>query len=275
MKAIHVLKVLIGVTILIAPLSGCTKNEFPSNINNLLKEVKFDGSTIEKFTYTENNLVSEVNSTYFGIKYYYNKANQLVREEIAVDPDIYSSTMPIKPYDELVDPEKVGISMYNLYSYDNNGRLIRTLHYVPGKSKVELRSSRTFEYNDKNLIIKELLYNSSNEVTHLRTYNYDSNGNVIEEDYYSYLFILEQSNSKHISKTTYEYDAYFNPYKILEQTGHPGIYTNLNNIIKSETVNYDPSPGIDSISIFETAFEYNSITGYPLKSDKGKEYVYK
>lgn len=274
MKTMHYLKRLIGVTLMIIPFVGCTKDELPSDKNGLLKEVISDGSTIEKYTYNEYNLLSEAISTYFWMKYYYNKDNQLVREEIGVDPDIYSSSLPVKPHDELVDPTKVDISMFTIYNYDNNGRLIKTLHYIPGKSQVELRSSRTFEYNDKNLIYKEILHNGSDEVTQFRIYNYDNNGNVIEEDYYSYLFIQDQSSPKHLLKTTYEYDSYFNPYRIFKQIGRPGVYTNLNNILKTEVFNYDPSPGIDSISIFENSFEYNSSTGYPIKTDKGIEYIY-
>jgi len=274
MKSTCYLKRLIGVTLMIISFVGCTKEELPSDKNGLLKEVLSAGSVIEKYTYNENNLLSEANSTYFWMKYYYNNNNQLIREEIGVDPDIYSSSFPRRPHDKLANPSIVDISMFTIYNYDNSGRLIKVQHYIPGKSQVELRSSRTFEYNNKNLIYKELLHNGSNEVTQFRTYNYDNNGNVIEEDYYSYLFIQEQSSPKHLSKTVYEYDSYLNPYRIFNQLGHPGTYTNVNNILKTVVNNYEPAAGIDSISLFEHSFEYNNSTGYPIKSDKGIEYIY-
>ncbi len=271
---IHCLKGWAGITLLIIPLTGCTRYEQPSDNNGFLKEVVSDDSPIERYTYNERNLVSEASSTYFWMKYYYNEVNQLVREEIGVDPDIYSSSLPLKPHNELADPTKVDISMFTVYNYDGHGRLTETLNYIPGKGQVELRSSRTFEYNDKDLIYKELLHNGSNEVTQFRTFVYDNNGNVTEEDYYSYLFIQGQPSPKHMSKTTYEYDAYLNPYAIFSQTGRPGKYTNLNNIIRTTVINYDPPQGIDSISLSEFTFEYNSSTGYPIRSDKGLEYIY-
>ena len=274
MKMIHYFKGLAGITLLIIPLTACTRYDQPSVNNGFLKEVVSDGSAIEIYTYNEGNLVSEANSTYFWRKYYYNEVNQLVREEIGVDPDIYSSSWPVKPHNELADPTNIAMSMFTVYNYDDHGRLTEALNYVPGKGQVELRSSRTFEYNDKGLIYKELLHSGSNEVTQYRTFVYDNNGNVTEEDYYSYLFIQGQPGPKHMSETTYEYDAYLNPYAIFSQTGRPGRYTNQNNITKIKVINYDPPQGIDPISLSEFTFEYNLSSGYPIRSGEGLEYIY-
>jgi hypothetical protein len=164
--------------------------------------------------------------------------------------------------------------MYHLYEYDNNGKLTRQLNFIPKDGEDEFRSKRTFEYNDNNLISKELLYNGDNEVTQFKTYLYDSNGNVIEENYYSYLFIPAGTGPKHLYKTTYHYDSFFNPYKIFEQSGSPGINTNRNNIIKSQTINYDPAPGLPAISELEISYEYNHDTRYPIKVINGQEFIY-
>jgi hypothetical protein len=173
-----------------------------------------------------------------------------------------------------VDPEKTGISMYHLYKYDNNGRLIRQLNYIPGDGADELRSKRTFEYNDSNLISKVLLFNSDDEVTQFWTYQYDSNGNVTEEDYYTWLFIPSGTGPKHLSKLTYEYDSFFNPYKIFEQSGNPGISRNRNNIIKTKSINYDPAPGMDTASESKTDYKYDYETGYPVRVINGEEFIY-
>jgi len=253
---------------------SCTKEGFFSNSNGLLKKIKHNGYIVEEISYNNDNLVSEVNSTSFWRKFYYNDNNKLIKQEVAIDPNSLSSTAPSSPIQDFVDPEKTGISMYNIYEYDTDGLLTRQLNYIPKDGEDELRSINTFEYNNIGLISKELLHDGDNVVTQFRTYQYDSYGNVIEKDYYSYLFIPEGTGPKHLSKITYEYDSYLNPYKIFEQTGNPGIYTNLNNIIKTKTINYDPSPGIDAESISEFTYEYNEKTKYPIRVINGEEFVY-
>lgn len=255
-------------------LCGCTKDTYLPGSNSLLKKIRNGGYIVEEISYNQDNLVSEVNSTIFYRRFYYDQNLKLIREEVAVSPDIYSSLAITGSTHEFVNPEKTGISMYHLYEYDDNGRLLKQLNYIPKDGQDEFRSKRTFEYDDKNLISKELLYNSDNEVTQFRTYQYDSNGNVTVEDYYTYLFIPSGTGPKHLSTTTYKYDSFYNPYKIFEQSGNPGISTNRNNIIKTKTINYDPAPGMDAISESETSYEYNYETGYPIRVIDGEEFIY-
>lgn len=260
--------------IMIYMLLGCTKDVYLPGANNLLKKIKSGDYIVEEISYNQNNLVSEVNSTLFYRRFHYDQDLRLIKEEVAISPDSFSSSVLPGTTHEFVDPEKTGISLYHLYEYDNNGNLTRQLNYLPKDGKYEFRSKRTFEYNDNNLISKELLYNNDNEVTQFWSYQYDSNGNVTEKDYYTYLFIISGTGPKHLSKTTFEYDAFFNPYKIFERSGHPGISTNRNNIIKTKTVNYDPVPGMDANSESETSYEYNYETGYPERVINGEEFIY-
>jgi hypothetical protein len=253
---------------------GCTKDVYLPNANNFLKKIKNGGYIVEEISYNQNNLISEVNSTLFYRRFLYDRNLKLIKEEVAISPDSYSSLATSWTTHEFVDPEKTGISMYHLYEYDDNGKLTKQLNYIPQDGEDEFRSKRTFEYNDNDMISKELLYNSDNEVTQFRTYKYDSNGNVTEEDYYTYLFITSGTGPKHLSKTTFEYDSFFNPYIIFERSGNPGISTNRNNIIKTKTVNYDPAPGMDAISESETSYEYNYETGYPKRVINGEEFIY-
>jgi hypothetical protein len=266
-----------GLNVLLAMITilcGCTKDVYLPGSNNFLKKVKNGGYIVKEISYNQDNLVSEVNSTSFYRRFHYDQNLSLIKEEVAISPDSYSSLAISGTTHEFVDPDKTGISMYHLYEYDNNGRLIRQLNYIPQDGPDELRSKRTFEYNDNNLICKVLLYNSDNEVTQFSTYQYDSNGNVIEEDYYTWLFIPSGTGPKHLSKLTYEYDSFFNPYKVFEQSGNPGISRNRNNIIKTKTINYDPAPGIDAISESEISYEYNYGTGYPVRVIDGEEFIY-
>jgi hypothetical protein len=78
-----------------------------------------------------------------------------------------------------------------------------------------------------------------------------------------------------VAKITFEYDSFHNPYKIFEQGGNPGIHTNTNNIIKTKTIHYDPSPGIPAYSETTSSYEYNPETGFPVRVIDGEEYIYK
>ncbi len=254
--------------------SGCSKDGDLTDSYGLLKKIKSDGYVIEEISYNQDNLVNEVHSIFFYRRFHYSQSHKLVKEEVAVSPDIHSSSVMPGSTHEFVDPDKTGISMYHIYEYDDNGRLTVQLNYIPQTGNDELRSKREFEYNDKNLISKVLLYNSDNVVTQFRTYLYDSRNNVIEEDYYTYLFITSGAAPKHMAKITYEYDSFHNPYKIFEQGGNPGIYTNANNIIKTITIHYDPSPGIPAYSESTTSYDYNLETGFPVRVTDGEEYIY-
>jgi hypothetical protein len=274
MKTNFFLRIMIFSTVLILVLFGCAKDDLLPNTNGLLKKVKNGGYITKEISYNEFNLISEVNGTQFWRKYYYNDQKQLVKEEVAINPNGLSSSMPSNPPYEFVDPNKVGISMYHLFEYDEQGLLIKQLNYIPKDGPDELRSLNTFEYNNNNLISKELLMNSDSEVTQFRTYQYDLNGNVIEENYYSYLFIPEGTGPKHLSKTTFEFDSYLNPYKIFEKANGPGLFGNLNNITKSTTINYDPSPGLPATTTSQISYEYNERTKYPIRVINGEEFIY-
>jgi hypothetical protein len=274
MKTTIHLKGVIFSAILMLIIVSCTKDDVPSTTNGLLKKVKNGDFITTVISYNNYNLISEVNSTSFWRKFYYNDQNQLIKEEIAVNPDMLSSSMPSSLTHEFVDPDKVGISMYRLFEYENNGLLSRQLNYVPKDGQDELRSIITFEYNSSNLVEKLLLHDSDAELTQFRTYQYDSDGNVIEEDYYSYLFIPEGTGPKHLSKTTFEFDTYLNPYKIFEKSSGPGLSTNKNNITKSTTINYDPVPGQDPTTTSQISYEYNERTRYPTRVIGGEEFIY-
>jgi hypothetical protein len=274
MKTIIHLKRVIFSAILMLIFVSCTKDDVPLTTNGLLKKVKNGDFITTVISYNNFNLISEVNSTSFWRKFSYNDHNQLIKEEIAVNPDMLSSSMHSSQTHGFVDPDKVGISMYRLFEYDNNGLLSRQLNYVPKDGQDELRSIITFEYNANNLIERLLLHDGDAELTQFRTYQYDSDGNVIEEDYYSYLFIPEGTGPKHLSKTTFEFDTYLNPYKIFEKSSGPGLSTNKNNITKSTTINYDPVPGQDPTTTSQISYEYNERTRYPTRVIGGEEFIY-
>jgi hypothetical protein len=263
-----------GLLLMLTLLLSCTKDHFTANENGYVKKIKNGGYLIEQYTYTQANLISEVNGTLFYRKFYYNENNKLIKEEVADSPYLSSSSIPAGSIHEFVDPDKTGISMYSIYEYEKNGNLSRQLTYTPINGHYIFRSMRTFEYNENNMISKALLHNSDSIVTQFNTYLYDSNGNVTEDDYFTYLFIPEGTGPKLISSKTYEYDSYLNPYTVFRQSAYPGLYTNRNNIIKTKTHNYEPYPGINEFSESKTEYKYNTLTGYPLRVVNGEEFIY-
>jgi hypothetical protein len=260
--------------VIFAVLNGCTKEGFVPSQNDFLKKIKIDGDIVAQYSYNQDNLIYEVNSTIFYRKFLYDSSNKLIREEVAISPDTYSSTMPSSISHEFVDPAKTGISMYTVFEYNDNGNLSRQLNYVPSKGQDELRSIRTFEYDSNYRISKVLLQDGNEVVTQFSTFLYDNKGNVTEENSYSCLFIPAGTDPTHLSKVTFEYDAYLNPYSVFKQSGSPGINSNPNNIIKFKTYNLVHTPGIDDFYESETAYEYNWQTGYPVRVINGEEFIY-
>ena len=273
MKTFNYLRIVIFPIVLMIIIISCTKDNYSSNSNGniLLKKIKYRNYITEEFSYNTSNLISEVNSTSIWRKFYYNESNQLIKQEIAANQKMDNSS---EQSHEFIDPNKVGIWMYYIYEYDNNGLLIRQLNYVPKDGNDELRSMFTFEYYDNNLISKMLLHSGNAEVTQFWTYQYDSNGNATEIDYYSYLSLQEGTGPKLISKGTYEFDSYLNPYKIFEKSGSPGFYKNLNNIIKIVSINYELVPGRADTSTSQISYEYNEESKYPTRVINGEEYIY-
>ncbi len=259
--------------ILIAIVCSCTKTQDVAEPYGLIKRIISDGYITDEYRYNCDNLIDEVHSTTFYRKFYYDSDNRLIKEEIAVNPDMLSSSMPATMNHDFVDPKETGISMYLIYRYGSTGNLTRTLAYVSSNGKFEFRSMRTFEY-DNNKVSKILLHDSDSTVTQFITYSYDKNGNVSEEVGYSYLFIPAGSEPIHLYKANFEYDAFQNPFKIFSQTVNPGIYTNTNNLIKSISTNFQETPGIPDQSVSEFSYEYDLDLGYPVRSNEGEEYVY-
>jgi hypothetical protein len=254
-------------------ICSCTKNQDVSEPYGMLKRIIHNGYVSDEFTYNHDNLIDEVNSTQFYRKFYYDSANKLTKEEIAMNPDMLSSSMPSSMSHDFVNPTETGITMYLLYKYSINGNLTRQLSYVSVNGKFEFRSMRTFEYNDNNMVSKILLHDSDSTVTQFITFQHDNNGNVSEQDGYSYLFIPSGSEPIHLYKANFEYDAFQNPFKIFSQTINPGIYTNTNNIIKTINKSFLEIGNQDQ-SVSEYTYEYDLDLAYPVRSSEGVEYFY-
>jgi hypothetical protein len=256
-------------------IQSCSKKADFSAPNSLLKKVIFNGYTTSEYTYNNDNMIAEVNSTTLYRKFYYDSANRLVKEELAMNPNMLSSSMPDASMHDFVDPGKTGITMTLFFKYGSTGNLSKQLAYVYSENgKFEFRSMRTYEYNNSNLVSKILLHDSDSTVTQFITYQYDDKGNVSEENGYSYLFIPSGSEPSHLYKATFEYDNYFNPFMIFSNTGIPGINSNINNIIKMVSISYQDTPGLINPTQSDFTYKYDSDLHYPVKSSDGSEFVY-
>jgi len=265
------LHLLIPVLLLIT--GSCTKEDFTPNPNGLLSGIRTDGEIAEKITYNKDNLVEEVHSRYFYRKFSYNENHKLIREDAAVSTNLLSSSITV-PVTELLDPDKAGISAYYEYELNNEGYPIKQMNYFKSTGSFELRSMRSFEYDGNNRISKDLLHDRNGAVTQYYTYIYDKRGNVLEENYYSYILVDDGNPPEHIMKNVFQYDSFKNPFNIFSQTASPGIYSNTNNIIKIKSYNYTNTPGVQSYSETQYVFDYNHQTGFPVRVIDGEEYIY-
>jgi hypothetical protein len=263
----------VALAIITILINCCTKDNDEHSQNNYLKKVKTGGYVVEQYSYNNDNLIEEVRGTMFYRKFNYSNG-RLTKEEMAASPDLSSSSSMINRSHDLIDPSKVKISMYLLYEYDMNDRLARKLCYVDESGTFVFRSMITYEYNENNLVSKSLLCDSDSTVTQYFTYRYDSNGNVIEEDYYYYLFIPPGTGPKHSYNKVFEYDTFFNPYAVLIQTGDPGLYTNSNNITRVKFQSFEQVPGLPDSKETINSYKYNNESGYPISLNETEEFIY-
>ena len=255
---------------LIVFASSCTMDDDLQNIhyykqstnNEYIKSISVQNYIVQKFCYDKTGKIREDNSMYFYHRYSYDKNNRLVKIETAFD-ELYhlSSSVPVVGESELKTSANSTINSYELFKYDYKGQLSKTEYYhkMTGK-KFELRSMNSYEYKGA-LIVKENLHDPKGKITQYREYTYDNRGNVVKEKYYSN---NETSKPELVSEISYQYDNYKNPFRILSIVGHPGFYTNVNNIIETSSILYLDVPGIDKYSSSKQTYKYNT-KGYPVK----------
>jgi hypothetical protein len=273
MKAISKLHCLLVVVMVI--LASCSNDDDTQTQDGgvyAIRSIFGYGKTNSKYIYNSFGKVAEYQSFYFYRRYVYDNMGRLVKEEIAVDPDLYSSV--VHENTELMTSKNSTITGYNVYEYDTAGVLKDKKYYNKTDGVYEFKSKISFEYEDGN-IIKWNLLNAGDTITQFYAYEYDKNRNVINEKQYSYIFI-EGPGPELIRETTYKYDDKNNPFKIFREAGNPGLFSNTNNIIESNSILYEDVPGIDKYSTSKTNYVYNS-KGFPVKeitANSVYEYIY-
>jgi len=242
------------------------------NDNDFIKSEVSNDNITSNYKYNVIGKIAETEGIYFYNKYLYDDDGKLISRETAADPSMFSSSLPTEKT-ELMTEENSSISSRQIFKYDENGRLLEIENYLKTEDKFELRSKQSFEIvNEK--IVRRNLHHENGEITQFNVYEYDKNGNLKNEKYYSYLF-TESTQPKLMSETSYKFDNKKNPFKIFNELGYPGLYTNSNNIIETNLTRHEEIPGFEKYSTSTTSYEYNR-NDYPIKVITGNsEYEYR
>jgi hypothetical protein len=243
-------------SLIIIGINSCEKENNLCHDNTKIRQVNADDLTREQMTYNADCRVSEFIQEFSYKKYSYNPQGQLIKTERAVTLDPTSCFMPTPSSGEtFTDPRKAPITQYNTYEYDEEGRLSKKMSYYLNGEQFQLVSYQTFDY--ENGLIKQMSrYNPQNELTERNTYTLDENGNIKCDEYF---FKETETSFVLISKNEYVFDDKVNPYRIFEDEGLPGVYTNQNNIVRNTFTGYD-----SNVYTTEYYYEYNA-SGLPVK----------
>lgn len=239
----------------------------------LISSSKTNGKTTSRFIYDSFGRMAESQSVFYYYKFHYDGEGRLVKRENAVDPGAYSSLASQKT--DLITAATATLTGYTLYEYDTQGQLAQTKNYLLQNGRYVWRSTVRFEYKNQRVAQMDIR-DTTNTVGNRYTYQYDPNGNISEESYYSALGALPGAPLELINTKQFKYDQQPNPFQVFNQTGQPGIFTNRNNQIQSTSV-FQKDLGIPASvlndKVSKTTYEYNQ-HGYPIKVDGIHEYVY-
>ncbi len=256
-------------------ITSCNKDEFEENQfneNDFIKSEVSNDKIVSNYKYNDFGKIVEKEGMYFYCRYLYNNGGILIKQETAADPSLISSALPIEKT-ELMTAENSTISSRRIFKYDENGNLLEVENYFKQEDEFELRSKQSFEFVNGKIAIRNL-HNEKGEVTQFHIYEYDKNGNVKNEKYFSYLF-SESTEPRLISENSFKYDNKKNPFVIFNELGNPGLYTNQNNVIETNTIRHEETPGFDKNSTSRISYEYNR-NNYPTKViTENSEYEYK
>ncbi|MDP2338570.1 MAG: hypothetical protein Q8N05_19405 [Bacteroidota bacterium] len=253
-------------------------NDFEKREGNSfgIKEIVAQGKTNSRFLYNSSGKISESQSLIFYERFTYDKMNRLVKAENAADPSLLSSSYQSwANKTELMSADNCEISQNEIFLYDTSGKLTCIENYNKKDGSFSYGSKKTYEYEgDK--IVKMNYHLNNGEINNFNVYAYDKSGNVISEKYY-YNNYQGTSKPTLTSETTFKYDTMNNPFRIFNETGYPGLYSNPNNVIETTSISYMDVPGFEKPTISKTSYEYNR-NGYPVKvtdeSNSFWEYIY-
>ncbi len=234
---------------------------------DLIRQIGTSELDMQVFTYYNTTYIFEYLTRFSYRKYLYNNQNQLERIEIAQSLNPLScAIIPGTDFEEGDDPRHAKIGQFIEFEYSGTGNPAKKRSYFNNEDVEQLMTYEIFEYQgDK--VVRIDIYNPQDQLTHYYTYQYDSLGNVEQEDYYT---MLEGTEAILQSRILSEFDAMHNPFRVFAVEGTPGINTNTNNITRQTTLYYYADE-VESYTM-ENEYEYNDL-GYPIRANN-LEYIY-
>jgi hypothetical protein len=233
----------------------CKKEDNLYYSDTLLSQVNSGDLAVHGLTYNSNYLIHESTEPFTYKRFSYDADNILKKVEEAYSFNAFSCVM-IPGQSPESDPRKAKISVYSEFEYDNALKLIKKSNYFINSGNPQLVSYQTYAYgNDK--IVKLSSFNPQGQLTQYHDYTYDENGNLTRDDQY-----ISTSEIKLVNSIIYEFDNKNNPFQVFACEGEPGLYTNINNILKETSVSYNGTA--ESQYIRTNIYEYNSLD-YPVR----------
>jgi hypothetical protein len=221
-----------------------------------LSSITCAGETTSKYVYNQPGQLIEQQSSMLWTRFYYDHNKRLVKKECALHPDVYSSSRSPQRSRQLITAVTATINSYQLYEYDNEGRINIIRHYSRDENKAfEYRSGTQLFYDGDN-IVKWMIHHANGIPSQYSTFEYDSKGNVTSESYYS-------CNNNYlipslISKTTYTYDNKENPHRASHAFDLPPYETSVNNIIESRCTLYERTSAAGTVTVRKSNYVYNN-----------------
>jgi hypothetical protein len=257
-------------TLLIIPLLfACEKEVVFDNFQSetLLRQVGVTENDMQVFTYHSPGFIFEYLTRYTYRKYLYDDQNKLERVEIAQSLNPLScAIIPGTDFEDGDDPRQAEIGQFIEFEYSGTGSLSKKKSYYINDNVDQLVSYEVFQYEgDK--IVRIDTYTPQGQLTQYHTYQYDSMGNMQQEEYY---LIQEADLAVLQSRTLSEFDTMHNPFMVFAVEGTPGINTNKNNTTRKTFIYY--FSGTEESYTQETEYEYNDL-GYPISAN-AIEYIY-
>ena len=262
----------IFIMLLILPSCEKDKQSITENTDTpLIGQILADGELFKVFEYNEANLVTEEKTKFTYTRHHYNDNNQLTKSEFYMDPAMWSSLGTVveaaMKRKEWISPDNTEKSLTQSFDYNDEGQLVRKTYIRPSVNNSEY-SEFTWE-NDR--ITRQTMY-WKDTLSGYIDYFYDEDGNLIKEVKYR----VPDSGIAELSTTKeYLFDNMRNPFRAFKRLMTPGIYTNLNNILKETyTIHFEVDRWTEKVSTIENSYEYNHI-GYPVMVNREAEYIYK
>ncbi len=229
-----------------------------------LLEVYNDTSLIQLFTYNDSGFIDEVKSKLIYKKYAYNPMGQLVSVDVYSDPAIVSSSSFVieesRNRKEWAGPDILEKSHSTYYKYDKDGQLIESSNYL-GYNLYTYEQSR----------ISKMTYYHDGVISSIIEFKYDRKGNLKERLNYQ---VSENQEKLLMRKTTFKYDTKKNPYASFHNPVIPGLYSNPNNVLWSESTTSFRIEGMADQTHSES-FSYTYDTdAYPITKNRCTQLLY-